>query len=71
MGLTSFAGFSLAVIAVLTLGIGGNAAVFSIFKWLALSPLPGVPQSASLGVVVHRTIGGNSSARRITWSCSA
>lgn len=52
------AGFSLAVIAVLTLGIGGNAAVFSMFKALALSPLPGVPNSASLAVVAHRSIGG-------------
>ncbi|MDO8677178.1 MAG: ABC transporter permease [Acidobacteriota bacterium] len=52
------AGFSIAVIAVLTLGVGGNAAVFSMFKALALSPLPGVPDSASLAVVAHRTIGG-------------
>ena len=35
-------GFSLVVIAVLTLGIGGNAAVFSLFKGLALKPIPGV-----------------------------
>lgn len=52
------AGFSIAVIAVLTLGIGGNTAVFSLFKALALSPLPAVPQSASLAVVVNRTAGG-------------
>lgn len=52
------AGFSIAVIAVLTLGIGGNAAVFSMFKALALSPLPAVDQSASLAVVAHRTVGG-------------
>ena len=52
------AGFSLAVITVLTLGIGGNAAVFSMFKALALSPLPGVPRSASLAVIANRTVGG-------------
>lgn len=52
------AGFSLVVITVLTLGIGGNAAVFSMFKALALNPLPGVPHAASLAVVAHRTIEG-------------
>ena len=35
-------GFSLVVIAVLSLGIAGNAAIFSLFKGLALKPLPGV-----------------------------
>ena len=35
-------GFSLIVIGVLTLGIAGNAAVFSMFKGLALKPIPGV-----------------------------
>lgn len=52
------AAFSMAVIAVLTLGIGGNAVVFSMFKALALSPLPGVHQSASLAVVLRRSVGG-------------
>ncbi len=51
-------GFSLVVIAVLTLGIGGNAAVFSLFKGLALKPLPGVERSSSLGVVVSRMSSG-------------
>ena len=35
-------GFSLTVFAVLTLGIGLNAAVFTMLKSLALSPLAGV-----------------------------
>ena len=34
--------FSLIVIAVLSLGIAGNAAIFSLFKGIALKPLPGV-----------------------------
>lgn len=51
-------GFSLVVIAVLTLGIAGNAAIFSLFKGLALKPLPGVAQSSQLAVVLGRTTDG-------------
>ena len=51
-------GFSLVVIAVLSLGIAGNAAVFSLFKGLALKPLPGVRDSASTAVILGRTIDG-------------
>ena len=47
--------FSLVVIAVLTLGIAGNAAVFSLFKGLALKPIPGVRDSATLAVMLSRT----------------
>ena len=50
--------FSLTVIAVLTLGIGLNAAVFTLLKSLALSPLAGVDRSASLNVVVNETRAG-------------
>lgn len=50
--------FSLIVIGVLTLGIGGNAVVFTVFKGLALEPLPGVRDSASLAVVLSRANGG-------------
>lgn len=43
--------FSLTVVGVLTLGIGLNAAVFTIVKCLALSPLAGVDGSARLNVL--------------------
>jgi predicted permease len=51
-------GFALVVIAVLGLGIGANAAVFSLFKATFLRPLPGVHDATGLGVVVARTTGG-------------
>jgi macrolide transport system ATP-binding/permease protein len=51
-------GFSLVVIAVLSLGIAGNAAIFSLFKGLALRPLPGVRDSATTSVLLGRTIDG-------------
>ncbi|MEY4094080.1 MAG: hypothetical protein RLZZ53_1279, partial [Acidobacteriota bacterium] len=51
-------GFSFVVIAVLSLGIAGNAAIFSLFKGLALKPLPGVTDSSQLSVVLGRTIDG-------------
>ena len=50
--------FSLVVITVLTLGIAGNAAVFSLFKSLALKPLPGVPGSSQMAVILGRTADG-------------
>src|SRR5215510_3645314 len=50
--------FSLVVIAILSLGIAGNAAIFSLFKGLALKPLPGVRDSASNSVLLNRTIDG-------------
>ena len=51
-------GFSLVVIAVLTLGIAGNATVFSLFKGLALKPLPGVRDSSAIAVIIGRTSDG-------------
>jgi predicted permease len=51
-------GFSLTVFAVLTLGIGLNATVFTLLKSLALSPLAGIDGSASLAVVVNETKAG-------------
>jgi predicted permease len=51
-------GFSLVVIAVLSLGIAGNAAIFSLFKSIALKPLPGVRNSATSSVLLGRTIDG-------------
>jgi len=48
-------GYALIVIAVLALGIGANVSVFTLFKALALKPIPGVEGSARLGVLVART----------------
>ena len=50
--------FSLTVVGVLTLGIGLNAAVFTMLKSLALSPLAGVDGSARLGVIFGETSTG-------------
>jgi predicted permease len=50
--------FSLTVIAVLTLGIGLNAAVFTMVKALALSPIAGVADSGSLSVVYGESNAG-------------
>ncbi|HEY2153359.1 MAG TPA: ABC transporter permease [Vicinamibacterales bacterium] len=47
--------FSLTVIGVLTLGIGVNAAVFTMLKSIALSPLAGVNGSAKLAIVYAET----------------
>ncbi len=47
--------FSLTVVGVLTIGIGLNAAVFTMLKGLSLSPLAGVERSASLGVIYRET----------------
>jgi macrolide transport system ATP-binding/permease protein len=50
--------FSLTVIGVLTLGIGLNAAVFTMLKSMALSPLAGVDGSARLTVIFGETSAG-------------
>ena len=50
--------FSVAVVGVLTLGIGLNAAVFTMVKSIALTPLAGVDGSARLGVVYGETSAG-------------
>ncbi len=47
--------FSLTVVGVLTLGIGLNAAVFTMLKSMALSPLAGVDDSARLSVMYGET----------------
>lgn len=47
--------FSLAVIGVLILGIGLNAAVFTMLKSMVLSPIAGVEGSASLTVIHGET----------------
>lgn len=53
--LTKNPGFSLTVIGVLTLGIGLNAAVFTMLKSIALTPLAGVTRSAQLHTVYAET----------------
>jgi predicted permease len=50
--------YSLIVIAVLALGIGANVSAFTLFKALALKPVPGVSGSAGLGVLVAQTDAG-------------
>jgi predicted permease len=47
--------FALTVIAVLTLGIGVNAAVFTMLKGMALAPLAGIANSSQLGIIVNET----------------
>ena len=47
--------FSLTVVGVLTLGIGLNAAVFSVLKGLALRPLAGVEGSSRLVSLFRET----------------
>jgi predicted permease len=47
--------FALTVIAVLTLGIGLNAAVFTMLKSMALTPLAGISDSSRLGIIVNET----------------
>jgi predicted permease len=54
--------FALTVVAVLTLGIGLNSAVFTMLKSLAISPLAGVDRSAQLGVVYLESSTGQDSA---------
>ena len=52
-------GYSLIVLIVLALGIGANISVFRMFRPLALEPIPGVKDSARLGVLAVRTTAGN------------
>lgn len=51
-------GFSLAVFAVLTIGIGLNVAVFTMLKSIAFSPLAGVEHGSDLVVVHGETAAG-------------
>jgi macrolide transport system ATP-binding/permease protein len=50
--------FALTVVGVLALGIGLNAAVFTMLKGIALTPLAGVPGSAQLFVIHGETSTG-------------
>jgi predicted permease len=50
--------FALTVVGVLTLGIGLNAAVFTMLKGIALSPIAGVDRSSRLPVMFRETTAG-------------
>jgi putative ABC transport system permease protein len=50
--------FALTVVGVLALGIGLNAAVFTMLKGIALSPIAGVARSADLVTIFGETGGG-------------
>jgi len=50
--------FAITVVGVLTLGIGVNAAVFTMLKSIALSPVAGVTGSANISVIYGETSTG-------------
>src|SRR5947199_4568414 len=50
--------FSLTLVGVLALGIGLNAAVFTMLKGIAFSPLAGVDQSSRLASIFRETTSG-------------
>src|SRR5688572_25716017 len=54
--------YALVAIAVLAVGIGTNVVAFSYYKALALTPLPGVRDSAGFHVIAARTNGGRTVA---------
>jgi len=58
--LTRSPGFTLAVIGVLSLGVGLNVAVFTLLKALMFSPIAGVERSGQLAVIVGEASGGRS-----------
>jgi hypothetical protein len=60
--------FSLTVVGVLTLGIGLNAAVFTLLKSVAISPLAGVAGSGRLRVIVGEPSTGRQADQRATAS---
>jgi macrolide transport system ATP-binding/permease protein len=57
-GLRRNPGHALVIISVLTLGIGANVAIASVFKALVLEPVSGVERSGSLAVLANRTRSG-------------
>ena len=51
-------GYAFVVVAVLTIGIGTNLVAFAFYNALAFAPLPGVPASSELEVIIASTPGG-------------
>ena len=58
--------FALTVIGVLTLGIGANAAIFTLLKGLALTPLAGIGDSSQLGIIVNESEQGRKGAALVS-----
>ena len=48
-------GYALAIIATLAVGIGANTAIFSVFNWILLRPLPAVIQPDKLVTIRFQT----------------
>lgn len=48
-------GYALAVITTLAIGIGANTAIFSLFNWILLRPLPGVSNPGQLVTIKYQT----------------
>lgn len=59
--------FALTVVAVLTVGIGLNAAVFTMLKGFTLSPIAGVAHSAAIAVIHGETTAGRDV--RLSYPC--
>jgi predicted permease len=48
-------GYALVCLATLSLGIGANAATFTMANWLLFRPIPGVREPSALVTIVHAT----------------
>ena len=54
-GIVRRPGYSMAIIATLALGIGANTAIFSVFNWILLRPLPAVSHPEELVTVRYQS----------------
>ena len=54
-GIARRPGYAFAIIATLAVGIGANTAIFSVFNWILLRPLPGVANPAELVTIRFQT----------------
>ena len=48
-------GWSLAVVATLAIGIGANAAIYSVFNWVLFRPIPGAASPSQLATILFQT----------------